>query len=110
MSFLFTPTTITLTRGDTFSLPVDFHQSIEGATISIFLFDEAGVLPVVEKHIKDHVDAEKGKSILLLEKEETLLPVGRYQIQMTITFLDGARYTFFPPRPEGEATLVITKK
>ena len=49
----------------------------------------------------------KGKTVLLIEKELTNIPAGEYQIQMTITFLDGNRYTFYPPNPATQASFHI---
>ena len=107
MSFIMTKNKITLTKGDTFSIPIDFHQPIEGATITIQIYQADGILPVVVKEIKNHVNASQGKSLLLLEKELTNLQAGTYKIEMFITFLDGSKYTFYPPMPEIKPVLEI---
>lgn len=103
MSFQITPNSITLTKGDTFSIPVDFHQPIDGAKIGIQVYQSGKIDPVIDKTITQHIDAAHGKSELLIEKELTDLPAGTYQVQMTITFLDGKRYTFYPPKPDTKA-------
>lgn len=108
MSFTVTKTKITLTKGDTFSLPVHFHQPITGAVITIRLHQKNKITPVIEKLISTHTAPAEGKSILLLEKEltDTLLE-GSYPIEMFITFSDGNKYTFYPPQPDLTAELVI---
>ncbi len=107
MSFHFTKNSITLTQGDTLTIPVDFHQPIDGATIRIQVYQANKIEPVIDKTITNHTDPEQGKTVLLIEKELTNIPAGEYQIQMTITFLDGNRYTFYPPNPATQASFHI---
>ncbi len=107
MSFTITKNQIQLTRGDTFSIPVHFHQPISGATLLIEVFKEGTLLPVIQKEISQHLDAQNGKSLLLLEKELTDIEAGTYFVQMSITFADGAKYTFYPPHPGTKATFII---
>lgn len=107
MSFLLTSNHISITKGDTFSIPVHFHQPIHGAIITIQVFKEGQLLPVIQKEISKHLDDESGKSLLLLEKELTDIEAGTYFIQMSITFLNGAKYTFYPPHPDTKASFTI---
>lgn len=107
MSFTISKSGIQLTRGDTFSMPVFFHQPIRGATITIEVYQKSSIQPLIKKDISVHADEDHGKSVLLLEKELTNIPIGEYIIKMYITFLDGKRYTFFPARPDMTATLSI---
>ncbi len=107
MSFTMTKNKITLTKGDTFSIPIDFHQPIEGATITIQIYALDGLVPLITKEIKEHTNAGAGKSLLHLEKEMTDLQAGSYKIEMFITFLNGTKYTFYPPLPEIKTTLEI---
>ncbi len=109
MSCTITPTKITLTKGDTLALPVDFHQPIINADIAIYVHQKDKIAPVIEKHITTHTNALEGKSLLLIEKEltETLL-AGTYPLSMAITFQNGVRHSFYPPHPEQKAYLEIT--
>ncbi|MBO7243784.1 MAG: hypothetical protein J6V53_00685 [Alphaproteobacteria bacterium] len=107
MSFTLSSNQISITRGDTFSIPVHFHQPIQGATISIAVFKEGTLLPVIQKEITEHLDETAGKSLLLLEKELTDIDPGTYYIQMAITFLNGAKYTFYPPHPDTKALFIV---
>lgn len=107
MSFQITKNQIHITKGDTFSLPVHFHQPINGAKILIEVFKEGTLLPIIQKEITEHSDPLAGKSLLHLEKELTNIPGGTYFIQMSITLQDGAKYTFYPPNPGAVAHLII---
>lgn len=107
MSFTITKNQITLTRGDTFSLPVHFHQPLTGATLFIEVFQEGVLLPLIQKEITEHLNEETGESLLVLEKELTNIPSGTYYIQMSVLFLNGAKYTFYPPHPNTKALFVI---
>lgn len=107
MSFTVTKNQITLTRGDTFSIPVHFHQPIIGASILIEVFKEGQLLPIIQKEITTHLEETTGKSLLTIEKELTNIDAGTYYIQMSITFSNGAKYTFYPPHPDIKARFII---
>lgn len=107
MSFTITKNKITLTKGDTFIIPIDFHQQIEGAKITINLYKKESSVPFLTKVISNHTEPQVGKSLLLIEKEELDLIPDTYKIDMSITFLNGIKYTFFPPSPEIKAEFEI---
>ena len=59
MSFQITKNQIIITKGDTFSLPIHFHQPINGAKILIEVFKEGALLPIIQKEITDLETAQK---------------------------------------------------
>ena len=109
MSFSLEQNNIFLTKGDTFQLPIDFHQPIHGAKIDVAIYQEGTFDPKIKKTITEHTDDEQGKTLIYIEKEAfDDLPVGTYTISMSLTFLDDSKITFFPANPRQKALFHLT--
>ena len=89
-------TKICVTQGDTLPIVLDFHQDISDTVIRMQVRDESGKL-FIDKQVTSHSNALKGQSLITLTSQDTSIPVGTYQTDMEITFIDGTRYTFYPP-------------
>ena len=96
MSNKVTEREIWVTQGDSLPILLDFHQDIKNAEIKMQVRDEKGNI-IIEKKTTDHVDPVKGVSLIQLTGNDTNIPVGRYVTDMEIMFIDGTRYTFYPP-------------
>ena len=104
MSFSLDKNNIFLTKGDTFQLPIDFHQPILGAKIDVAIYQDGSFEPLVQKTITEHTDDEAGKTIIYIEKEAfDTLSAGTYGIYMSLTLPDESKITFFPANPREKA-------
>lgn len=99
-----------LTRGDTLSLPLDFHQDITSAKIKMQAYEQGSLTPIISKEISEHYLPEEGKTILLVESEKTNIPAGEYRMDIQITLGSGNVYTFYPATPDIQAKLIITEQ
>lgn len=100
-------TKICITQGDTLPIVLDFHQDITDAVIRMQVRKESGEL-LIDKKVTTHSDASKGHSLITLTSQDTSIPVGTYQTDMEITFIDGTRYTFYPPTVGKSACFCVT--
>lgn len=100
-------TKICVTQGDTLPIVLDFHQDITHAVIQMQVRNEAGEL-LIGKKVTEHSDATKGQSLITLTSQDTSIPVGTYQTDMEITFIDGSCYTFYPPTVGKTACFCVT--
>lgn len=107
MSTQITKNTIFHTQGDTLSIPFNFHQNIEGATLVLKVFQQNSFTPILEKTQASHIDSEKGLTVFTIEKELTNLAVGSYPMTISIIFSEGTKYTFFPAKPLDKGFLNI---
>lgn len=109
MSFSIDKTNIYLTKGDTFHLPVHFHQSLKGARITVEIYQKEGLAPLIQEVITSHLDEDEGKTLITIPKEKfDPLLIGDYKILMRLNFLDGTSMTFYPASPVETAVFHLT--
>ncbi len=109
MTSKLTATSITVTQGDTLPILLTFNQDITRAVIAMQVRDENNQV-VIDKTVTEHLNPEKGETLLTLTPQDTSIPVGTYQTDMEITFADGSNYTFYPPQIGQSACFHITKQ
>lgn len=109
MSNRITPKGICVTQGDSLPIVLDFHQDIEDALIRMQVRDETGTVRI-NKEVREHLNPRHGHSLVKLTPEDTSLPIGKYVVDMTITFNEGTHYTFYPARVGETAFFHIVSK
>lgn len=112
MSSKMTSAGIVITQGDTLNIPLSFSYSqsgkkipvdIKNAVVRMQVRADENAQPLIKKECADHVDATNGKTILQLAPEDTDIPVGTYYTDIEIQFIDGQKFTFYPPNPNCKA-------
>ncbi len=110
---------IVITQGDTLNVPLRFSLNqengkmpadISNAVVRMQVRSGADVPPLIRKEIIDHYDPVNGKTILQLTSEDTNIPVGTYFTDIEIQFIDGQKFTFYPPKAGSRAYFKITEQ
>ena len=106
MSSRMTSSGIIITQGDTLNIPLIFAYNrtdgvkvpinLENAVLRMQVRPSADAQPVIQKEIRDHVDAANGRTVMQLTPEDTNIAVGTYYTDMEIQFIDGQKFTFYP--------------
>lgn len=110
MSYEIKENYIMLTRGDTLSIPMNFHQDITGAVIKMQVYENGNFTPIISREVSDHYDAKNGKTVFEIPGDLTNIPVGEYKTDINIRFSNNNVYTFYPPRPSIEAKFIVKNR
>jgi len=110
-------TGIVITQGDTLNIPLKFSFNQRGEKTPIDLTNailrmqvraSPDEQPLIKKEVTDHVDAMNGKTVLQLAPEDTNIPVGTYYTDIEIQFIDGQKFTVYPPKAGCKAYFKVT--
>lgn len=119
MTSKMTSTGIIITQGDTLNIPLRFavNQSggkmpvdISNAVIRMQVRANAESQPLINKAVTDHYDPVNGKTVLQLSPEDTNIPVGSYYTDIEIQFIDGQKFTFYPPKSACKAYFKVVEQ
>lgn len=117
MTSRMTTTGIVITQGDTLNIPLKFSFNQRGEKTPIDLTNailrmqvraSPDEQPLIKKEVTDHVDAMNGKTVLQLAPEDTNIPVGTYYTDIEIQFIDGQKFTVYPPKAGCKAYFKVT--
>ena len=110
---------IVLTQGDTLNIPLCFARrqngkkipvNLDNAVIRMQVRANAESQPLINKAVTDHYDPVNGKTVLQLSPEDTNIPVGSYYTDIEIQFIDGQKFTFYPPKSASKAYFKVVEQ
>lgn len=119
MTSRMTTTGIVITQGDTLNIPLKFAFNQGGAKVPVDLTNSVLRMmvrsapdqqPLIKKEVADHIDAVNGQTVLQLSAEDTNIPAGTYYTDIEIQFIDGQKFTFYPPKAGCKAYFKVTEQ
>ena len=119
MTSRMTTTGIVITQGDTLNIPLKFAFNqgsnkvpvdLTNAVLRMQVRSTADGQPLIKKEVSEHTYPDQGITVFQLTPEDTKIPVGTYYTDIEIQFIDGQKFTFYPPKAGCKAYFKVTEQ